>query len=60
MDAINKRSTDDIADAIGDIMVTLIIHAKMWKLDVNACIEQAYQTIAPRRGKMVAGVFVRE
>ena len=60
LDAINKRSTAEIADAIGDIMVTLIIQAKMWKLDVNACIEQAYQTILPRRGKMVAGMFVKE
>ncbi len=40
--------------------MTLIIQAKMWKLDVNACIEQAYQTILPRRGRMESGRFVKE
>lgn len=60
LDAINKRSTDEIADAIGDIMVTLIIQAKMWKLDMNACIEQAYSQIKDRRGVMRDGKFLKD
>ena len=60
LDAINKRSTAEIADAIGDIMVTLIIQAKMWKLDMNACIEQAYNQIKDRRGVMRDGKFLKD
>ena len=59
LDAINKRSTSEIADAIGDIMVTLIIQAKMWKLDMSECIEQAYNTIKDRRGVMRDGIFIK-
>lgn len=60
LDAINKRSTSEIADAIGDIMVTLIIQAKMWKLDMSECIEQAYNAIKDRRGIVRDGIFIKD
>jgi NTP pyrophosphatase (non-canonical NTP hydrolase) len=47
-------------DAIGDIMVTLVIQAHMWNVDLETCIEYAWQAIKDRKGKMVDGLFVKE
>jgi NTP pyrophosphatase (non-canonical NTP hydrolase) len=49
-----------IADAIGDIVVTLCIQAKMQGLDIVECLQGAYNEIKDRRGKMVGGKFVKE
>lgn len=32
----------EIVDTIGDIMVTLIIQAKMWDVSLEKCLESAY------------------
>jgi NTP pyrophosphatase (non-canonical NTP hydrolase) len=47
-------------DAIGDIIVTLIILADMQGTSIEACLQGAYDVIAKRKGSMVDGVFVRE
>lgn len=47
-------------DAIGDIVVTLCIQARMWNLTMDECIEAAWQQIKDRKGKMVDGLFVKE
>jgi NTP pyrophosphatase (non-canonical NTP hydrolase) len=49
----------EIKDAIGDIMVTLMIQAKMQGLDPLECLETVYNIISKRTGKMVDGVFVK-
>lgn len=49
-----------IKDAIGDIVVTLIIQAHMHGLSLGQCLASAYHEIKDRRGKMVGGVFVKE
>lgn len=59
----NKKrfKTDDaIKDAIGDIVVTLIIQAKMQGLDIEQCLQHAYKEIKDRTGVMKDGVFVKD
>tara|TARA_Y100000590_G_C15638132_1_gene983823 strand:- start:5 stop:364 length:360 start_codon:yes stop_codon:yes gene_type:complete len=58
--AINSDDRAEIKDAMGDIMVTLIIQAKMQKLSLEECLESAYHVIAKRKGKMINGQFVKE
>ena len=47
--AINSDDRAEIIDAMGDIMVTLIIQAKMQKVSLEECLESAYKGIAKRR-----------
>ena len=58
--AINSDDRAEIIDAMGDIMVTLIIQAKMQKVSLEKCLESAYKVIAKRKGKMINGQFVKE
>lgn len=58
--AILNNNRDEIKDAIGDIMVTLIIQCKMQGMDLQDCLESAYNVIKNRTGKMVGGVFVKD
>lgn len=48
-------------DAVGDVLVCLIIYCKMKEFAVDACLAQAYEEIKNRKGKMVAGgAFVKD
>ncbi len=58
--AIEEGDVEEIADAIGDIFVTLVMQARAWGLDMETCVEQAYKTISQRTGKMVDGQFVKD
>jgi NTP pyrophosphatase (non-canonical NTP hydrolase) len=58
--AIEDRDVEEIADAIGDIFVTLVMQTRAWGLDMETCVEQAYQTISKRTGVMVDGKFVKD
>ena len=58
--AINADDREEVIDAMGDIMVTLIIQAKMQGLKLEECLESAYNVIAKRTGKMVNGQFVKD
>lgn len=58
--AILDNNQEEIKDAIGDIMVTLIIQCKMQGMDLQDCLESAYNVIKNRTGKMVDGVFVKD
>lgn len=50
----------EVADGIGDMLVTIILLAKMVGLDSVDCLEDAYEEIKDRKGKMVDGLFVKE
>lgn len=50
----------DIRDDIGDCIVVLINIAERNNLSLTECLEQAYNDIKDRRGRMVDGVFVKE
>ena len=55
-----KNTKNEIKDAIGDRLVTLLISAKFHKLDVLDCLDSAYEVISKRKGKMIDGSFVKE
>lgn len=57
---INTDDRDEVIDAIGDIIVTLIIQAEMWGTSATKCLEVAYNIISKRKGSMVNGKFVKE
>lgn len=59
-DAVAKGNKDDAVDAIGDVMVTLILLADLMDLDVVKCLDVAYNVIKQRQGKMINGVFVKQ
>ena len=56
-----KRNTsEEIKDAIGDILVTVLIQSKMQNLNPLDCLEIALNIIEKRKGKMINGTFVKE
>lgn len=44
----------------GDILVTLIVMAEQCDTSFEDCLLLAYKKIEHRKGKMIAGVFVKE
>lgn len=50
----------DIAEEIGDMLVVLTIIGKQLGFDMYDCLFIAYEKIKDRKGKMRAGVFVKE
>lgn len=59
-DGIVQGEVDEIKDAIGDVMVTLIIQASMWGLSAEDCVHHAYKTICKRTGNVINGKFVKD
>jgi NTP pyrophosphatase (non-canonical NTP hydrolase) len=59
-DALFDDNRAEIIDALGDILVTIIIQAEMQGLKLEDCLESAYNVIAKRTGKMVDGQFVKD
>lgn len=58
--AINSNDQEEIKDALGDILVTIILQAELQGLNLLECLEGAYNIINKRKGSMVNGVFVKE
>jgi len=60
-DAQLKRDRFEIIDGIGDVLVTLILFAKLSGLDIRDCLAHAYVMIKDRKGILMPnGVFVKE
>lgn len=59
-EALLAKDRDETIDAIGDIVVTLIIQAHLNGLDIEDCLESAFNVISKRTGKMVDGVFLKD
>ena len=57
--AILKRDTPEIQDAIGDMVVVLTNLAELEDLKIEDCIDSAYDIISKRKGNMVNGTFVK-
>ena len=52
---------DDIQDAYGDILVTLIIGSYLADVDLVQALDKAYDVIKDRKGHLnAAGIFVKE
>jgi NTP pyrophosphatase (non-canonical NTP hydrolase) len=60
-DALNRDDKHDVMDAIGDIYVTLIGVCRIYGVDMEECIGQAYEEIKDRKGYLTPeGMFVKE
>jgi NTP pyrophosphatase (non-canonical NTP hydrolase) len=61
LDAINKKNLGEAKDAIGDIVVTLIMVCAVLDVDLVDCLQGAYNEIKDRKGHLTKeGVFVKE
>ena len=61
MDALNKDDKHEVMDAVGDIYVTLIGVCRIYGIDIQECIGQAYEEIKDRKGYLTPeGMFVKE
>lgn len=58
--AMARGRKADIADGIGDVVVVLTILCGQLGMDIETCIEQAWDEIKDRKGQMVNGVFIKE
>ena len=58
--AILKDDTDEFIDAIGDCVVVLTNLAAIRGIDIEYCIDAAYDEICNRTGNMVNGTFVKD
>ena len=54
-----KKDKPEIKDAIGDMIVVLTNLAALEGMDIEDCIQSAYDEIKYRQGKMVNGTFVK-
>lgn len=53
--------TPEIIDAVGDVVVCLLIYCALKDLNLTTCLESAYDQIKDRKGTLLAnGVFVKE
>ena len=50
----------EIKDAIGDVLVTIIIQSEMQGLRIEDCLQSAYDVISKRTGKIIDGQFVKD
>lgn len=55
-----SEQPDELVDALGDILVTIIILADIFNLDPFACLEEARDTIMKRHGHTEDGTFIKD
>ena len=59
--AIAKGDREEMADAYGDILVTLVMGCACADLDLLTCFQGAYQEIKDRKGFLSKeGIFIKE
>jgi len=58
--ALLNNDKAEIIDAIGDIVIVLTNLAALEKLDIEECINSAYNVIKKRTGSMIGGSFVKD
>jgi NTP pyrophosphatase (non-canonical NTP hydrolase) len=58
--ALLKDKQEDFVDGVGDVLVTLIILCKIKGVNLDQCLEQAWNEIKNRKGKTVDGTFIKE
>jgi NTP pyrophosphatase (non-canonical NTP hydrolase) len=60
-DALNKNDKHEVMDAIGDIYVTLRGVCLTYGVEMDDCINQAYNEIKDRKGYLTSvGTFIKE
>jgi NTP pyrophosphatase (non-canonical NTP hydrolase) len=58
--ALLNKDSYEIKDAIGDMVVVLTNLAVLEGMQIENCIDSAYNEIARRKGKMINGTFVKQ
>ena len=58
--ALLKENDAEIYDAIGDMVIVLTNLARLEGVKIEDCIQDAYNEISDRKGKMINGTFVKE
>lgn len=59
-DAVAKDDLEELIDAVGDVLVTLILLCRIKQINPVRCLDTAYGVIKNRTGRMVGGVFVKD
>ena len=59
-DAVQQENKEEVIDALGDVLVTIIIQAKMQNVSLIECLNSAYKIISKRTGQMIEGQFVKD
>ena len=57
---LEEDALAEAKDGIGDMLVTIILLAKMIDMNSVDCLQAAYDVIKKRTGKMVNGQFVKD
>lgn len=57
---MSKKNLDQVIDSIGDMYVVLVILAEQLGLSIEDCIEQAYEEVKDRRGRMIDGNYIKQ
>ena len=58
--ALLKDDQPEVIDAIGDMVVVLTNLAHQRGVTIEQCVNDAYNVISKRKGKMINGTFVKE
>lgn len=59
--ALNRNDTKEVIDAYGDVLVTLVIGAELYGVNLVACFEAAYDQIKDRKGTLGKdGLFYKD
>ena len=61
LQALNKKDTKAVIDSYGDVLVTLVIGAELYGVNLMACLESAYDEIKDRSGTLGPdGLFYKD
>lgn len=61
LSALSAGNREGVRDAYGDILVTLIIGADLAGMSLMDCLDDAYDVIKDRKGRLLPnGIFVKE
>lgn len=58
--ALARNNDEELVDAIGDTLVTLIILADQKNMSIEHCLRTAYNEIKDRKGATKDGVFIKD
>lgn len=61
LQALNKKDSKEVIDSYGDCLVTMIIGAELYGVNLVACLEAAFDEIKDRRGTLGPdGLFYKD
>jgi len=58
--AMVQELTHELKDGIGDTLTTLIGVCEMYEFSLDECLQQAYDVISKRSGRVVDGIFIKD